>query len=88
MKKDLIKNSEYKIKRAKILRTKKMTNKEKLFEIALPNAECLDHDPGQFVEVSIFGAGEAPISIASSPTQRNSFEELQTRCINLRQEMN
>ena len=27
--------------------------------------------PGQFAEVSIFGAGEAPVSITSSPTQPN-----------------
>ncbi len=74
MKKEIIKNSEYEVKKAKVLRTKKMTNKETLFEIALPNAESLDHDPGQFVEVSLFGVGEAPISIASSPTKRNSFD--------------
>jgi len=29
------------------------------------------HLPGQFAELSIFGAGEAPISITSSPTQPN-----------------
>src|SRR4030042_7043281 len=72
--KEIIKNSEYMIKRSKIIRIKKMTDLEKLFEITLPNGECLDHDPGQFVEVSLFGAGEAPISVASSPTQHNSFE--------------
>ena len=72
--KEIIKNSEYTIKRAKIIRTKKMTNLEKLFEITLPNGEFLDHDPGQFVEVSLFGIGEAPISIVSSPTQHHSFE--------------
>lgn len=72
--KEIIKNSEYIVKRAKIIRTKKMTDLEKLFEITLPNGEFLDHDPGQFVEVSLFGIGEAPISIASSPTQHHSFE--------------
>jgi len=30
--------------------------------------------PGQFVQVSILGAGEAPISICSSPTQQGYFE--------------
>jgi len=74
MNKEVIKNSEYKIKRSKIIKAKKLTEHEKFFEIALPNAECLDHDPGQFVEVSLFGVGEAPISISSSPTQRHSFE--------------
>jgi len=30
--------------------------------------------PGQFAEVSVFGVGEAPISITSSPTQRGYLE--------------
>ncbi len=30
--------------------------------------------PGQFVQVSIPGVGEAPISISSSPTQKDSFK--------------
>ena len=70
----VLNNSEYTIKRAKIVRTKKLTDLEKFFEIALPDNESLDHDPGQFVEASLFGIGEAPISIASSPTVRNSFD--------------
>jgi sulfite reductase subunit B len=47
---------------------------EKLFEIRLKNGRDLGHQPGQFVEVSLFGIGEAPISISSSPTQKGSFE--------------
>ncbi|MBU0672367.1 MAG: FAD/NAD(P)-binding protein [Candidatus Margulisbacteria bacterium] len=74
MKELILKDSEYEIKRGKIVRTKMMTEQEKLFEIVLPGGDNLDHDPGQFVEVSILGAGEAPISIASSPTKRDSFE--------------
>jgi NAD(P)H-flavin reductase len=34
----------------------------------------LDYKPGQFVEVSLAGYGEAPISISSSPTQKGGFE--------------
>ena len=74
MKKIIIKDSEYEVKKSRILRTKKMTKSEKLFEIALPGGESLDHEPGQFVEVSVFGVGEAPISVSSSPTKRGSFE--------------
>ena len=74
MKKLVLRDSEYEIKKGKILRTKKMTELEKLFEISLPGGESLDHEPGQFVEVSIFGVGEAPISVSSSPTKRGSFE--------------
>lgn len=38
------------------------------------NAETFQYKPGQFVEVSIFGAGEIPISIASSPSKKNALE--------------
>jgi len=34
----------------------------------------LEYVPGQFVEVSVAGIGEAPISISSSPTQSDGFE--------------
>jgi sulfhydrogenase subunit gamma (sulfur reductase) len=74
MKKTVLLESEYMIKRGKILRTRKMTDVEKFFEIALPDGESLDHLPGQFVEVSLPGIGEAPISISSSPTRRRSFD--------------
>lgn len=51
-----------------------LTHSEKRFEISLPDNLSLNHKPGQFVEVSIFGYGEAPISICSSPTKKPSFE--------------
>ena len=59
---------------AEIVRTEQLTKMEKLFEIRLKNGRDLGHQPGQFVEVSLFGIGEAPISISSSPTQKGSFE--------------
>ena len=37
-------------------------------------AKNWDNSPGQFVEVSVFGIGEAPISVTSSPTRQGSFE--------------
>jgi sulfite reductase subunit B len=66
--------SPYVVKQGKILKAKMLTGQEKYFEIALPGGEDLNHEPGQFVEVSIPGVGEAPISISSSPTKRGSFE--------------
>ena len=36
--------------------------------------ESFGHKPGQFVQVSILGHGEAPISIASSPTRPDYLE--------------
>jgi sulfite reductase subunit B len=59
---------------AEITAVRQMTALEKLFEIRLPEDAELGHRPGQFVEVSLFGIGEAPFSISSSPTQRGRFE--------------
>jgi len=58
---------------------KDLTAREKLFEISLNNGQPLGHKPGQFVEVSIFGIGEAPISVSSSPTDGNGSFELGVR---------
>lgn len=38
------------------------------------DGEAFRYEPGQFAEVTVFGAGEAPISITSSPTQRGYLE--------------
>lgn len=38
------------------------------------DAGWLDYVPGQFVEVSVAGIGEAPITISSSPTRKGGFE--------------
>ncbi len=59
---------------AEITRTEQLTKMEKLFEIRMKNGQDLGHQPGQFVEVSLFGIGEAPISVSSSPTKTGSFE--------------
>ena len=74
MKRLQLKDSEYIIKDAKILKVKQMTEFEKYFRISLTGGDCLNHEPGQFVMVSICGVGEAPISISSSPTRRDYFE--------------
>ena len=67
-------NSIYLPALAEITRTEQLTKMEKLFEIRLKNGQELGHQPGQFVEVSLFGIGEAPISVSSSPTKKGSFE--------------
>lgn len=69
-----IQQSEYEVKRAVVKKITPLTDMERLFEIELPGGESLGHEPGQFVEVSLFGAGEAPISVCSSPTKRGTFE--------------
>jgi sulfhydrogenase subunit gamma (sulfur reductase) len=57
----------------RILRVEQLTAQEKLFEIALED-RALGHQPCQFVQASLFGIGEAPISISSSPTVSDTFE--------------
>lgn len=42
-------------------------------ELKLEDGCTLDHQPGQFVQVSVFGYGEVPISICTSPTRSASF---------------
>jgi sulfite reductase subunit B len=62
---------------ATIIRKEKMTRTDTFYEIELDCKKPLSHKPGQFVEVSIFGSGEAPISVASTPeAERISFELL------------
>ncbi len=59
---------------AELIKVEQLTEREKLFEFAFKDGGELGHQPGQFVEVSLFGIGEAPISISSSPTKKGSFE--------------
>jgi NAD(P)H-flavin reductase len=59
---------------ATVLRSEPMTALERFIELKFDSGNELGHLPGQFVEVSIFGVGEAPISISSSPTQNGSFQ--------------
>lgn len=59
---------------ATIKRMEQLTEAEMLFEIELDDKKPLGHSPGQFVEVSIFGVGEAPISVSSGPSSSSSFE--------------
>jgi sulfhydrogenase subunit gamma (sulfur reductase) len=59
---------------AEISRIEDLTETEKLFELHLASGEPLGHNPGQFVELSVMGIGEAPISISSAPRETNSFE--------------
>src|SRR5512139_3252181 len=62
-----------------ISKVQPITPMEKLFTVELPRGVSLGHEPGQFVEVSLFGVGEAPISISSSPSRSNGSFELCVR---------
>ncbi len=59
---------------AKVTKVKSFTDQEKFFEVELASGRSLNHDPGQFVQVSVLGIGEAPISISSPPEKGSRFE--------------
>jgi NAD(P)H-flavin reductase len=59
---------------AELGRIKDLTQSEKLFELSMHDGHPLGHQPGQFVEVSVLGIGEAPISISSAPEKNGTFE--------------
>ncbi|KCZ71792.1 2-polyprenylphenol hydroxylase-like oxidoreductase [Candidatus Methanoperedens nitroreducens] len=69
-----MKTSPYKPMKARIIEAKMVTENEKFFKIELEGKINLSHEPGQFVMVSIFGFGEAPISVCSSPTDKGFFD--------------
>jgi NAD(P)H-flavin reductase len=59
---------------ATVLDNRPMTQAENHFRFRLPPAACSPYLPGQFMEVSVPGIGEAPISICSSPTRTGDAE--------------
>jgi len=59
---------------AEIKEVRRLTPMEVFYRLELPGGADLGHVPGQFVELSIFGVGEAPFSISSAPTLKGSFE--------------
>ncbi len=59
---------------AEMVKIEQLTEDVRLFTIHLKNGHDLGHRAGQFVEVSVFGIGEAPISVTSSPTRNGVFE--------------
>lgn len=65
---------DYVPKLATIVKKQIMTNMETLFEIRFDDGSELGHKPGQFVELTVFGVGEAPISVSSAPSKKGTFE--------------
>jgi NAD(P)H-flavin reductase len=68
-------------KTAKILDVKSLSEREKLFRFRMEDGSRLNHNPGQFVEISVQGVGESPISLASSPTRDGMFETAGIRMV-------
>lgn len=67
-------DSLYQPREAAIIAVTQLTPDEKLFTLQMGDNSELRHLPGQFVQLSLPGFTEAPISIASSPTRSGAFE--------------
>ncbi|MCL2818884.1 MAG: FAD/NAD(P)-binding protein [Actinomycetia bacterium] len=62
---------------ARITSITKLTDTETLFELRIIDhkvREQFNFNAGQFMELSIFGVGEAPISISSAPSKKGFIE--------------
>jgi len=59
---------------ARIIAIDNFTQQDKFFRFELLSGKSLGHVPGQFVQVSVLGIGEAPISVSSPPSADNKFE--------------
>jgi NAD(P)H-flavin reductase len=61
-------------KAAEVVSARKITATEKHFTLRMRDGSNFDFLPGQIVEAGVFGYGEIPLGMASSPTQKGSFE--------------
>ena len=59
---------------ATIVRARDLTARDRVFVIELPGRRELGQTAGQFVQVSVFGFGEVPISVCSPPEKRGAFD--------------
>jgi len=62
---------------AHILRTADLGRDVRLYDVRFDDdelARSFSYRPGQFVELSILGVGEAPFSLSSAPTRQGAFQ--------------
>ena len=59
---------------ARLADVRRFTDKEKYFRFEFEDGKGIEYTAGQFVEMGIFGKGEAPISICSAPGKRDDLE--------------
>lgn len=68
---------EYQPQMAELVHVEEFTSREKLFRLRL--SEPIRFRPGAFLQVSVFGIGEAPLTIASAPGEETCEVELVVR---------
>jgi len=75
------KSSPYVPRPATLVAKKALSDNVTLFEFAQDSGKPLAHRPGQFIEVSVYGVGEAPFSVSSPPQKDHHHFELAVRKI-------
>lgn len=73
--------SPYAPKPATLIGKERLSEFVTLFEFSLDSGRPLAHRPGQFIEVSMYGVGEAPFSVSSAPVRDNNQFEIAVRNI-------
>ena len=68
------KNNIFLPREAEILKIDQPTDLERHFTLKMKDGATMAFEPGQILEVSLFGYGEIPIGFASSPTRKDSFD--------------
>jgi sulfite reductase subunit B len=58
----------------RIVDARKFTDKEAYYRLQFDDGAGIHYTAGQFMEVSLLGIGEAPVSICSAPGQRDDLE--------------
>ena len=58
----------------RVMDMKRFTPKEAWYRLRFDDGAGIEYAAGQFMEVSLFGIGEAPISICSGPGKRDDLE--------------
>lgn len=58
---------------AEVVSTRQLTEMEKYIELKIKETREFNFNPGQFIQLSVFGIGEAPISISSSPFNKDTI---------------
>ena len=64
----------YQPRPAELVKVTELTPEGEGLRVPVQGWQELGQRPGQFVEVSVLGIGEAPISISSSPTRGETFQ--------------
>lgn len=59
---------------AEILSARFITSTEKHFKVRIRDGPTFEYMPGQLVHAGVYGYGEVPLGISSSPTQNGGFE--------------